>query len=214
MSINRRGIVYILENKSFPALIKIGRCNNLANRISQLSSNTCLPYPFTCAYWREVTDCNAVEQTLHNCLAEYRVARNREFFNIKPELARDALNSVIILGKSTPLTSDRPFSENSNYPIDNLSAKETIFSFFNAGIPLGELIYFSKTNHHSAMVVDDKLVELEKEIMTLDSATFLVAEETTKRHIELLNTARLWSYLGKSLVHYKSIRSNLSTTQL
>lgn len=42
----REGIIYILENPSFPGLCKIGFTYNIRNRLAELNSETGVPYAF------------------------------------------------------------------------------------------------------------------------------------------------------------------------
>lgn len=75
------GYVYILINKSFDGLIKIGSTTlGAEKRAKKLSASTSVPTPFEVAYEIYVDNCTKLEKQIHNQLDEFRVNRNREFF--------------------------------------------------------------------------------------------------------------------------------------
>lgn len=75
------GYIYILINDSFKDMIKIG-CTGLSptKRAKQLSSSTGVPTPYKVAYEIYVDNYTEFEKQLHDELADFRVASNREFF--------------------------------------------------------------------------------------------------------------------------------------
>lgn len=76
------GYVYILINDSIKGMIKIGSTViNAQERAKQLSKNTGVPTPFKVAYELYVPNYKVFEKSIHNCLADFRVNPNREFFN-------------------------------------------------------------------------------------------------------------------------------------
>ena len=75
------GVVYALTNPSFPNLVKIGKTNDLGNRLNQLYS-TGVPSPFECLYAKEVSDPSYVEGKLHMALSSKRRSNKREFFEV------------------------------------------------------------------------------------------------------------------------------------
>ena len=89
------GYVYILTNKSFDRLIKIGQTSRSPEeRASELSAPTGVPTPYKVAYQEFVTDCKLVEGRLHNRLSGYRVNSNREFFQLPLKNAIQVLQEV------------------------------------------------------------------------------------------------------------------------
>jgi hypothetical protein len=83
-------IIYVLINEAMPGYVKIGRTNNLEQRIRSLDT-TGLPLPFECFYACTVKDSLFVEKQLHDAFADHRVRSSREFFEISPERAVSAL---------------------------------------------------------------------------------------------------------------------------
>ncbi len=89
------GYVYILINPSIPDSIKIGYTTRSSeDRASELSRPSSVPTPFEVAYDILVSDCETVEDRLHNKFADYRVSRGREFFRISLKDAIKALEEI------------------------------------------------------------------------------------------------------------------------
>ena len=79
------GYIYILVNPSMGNLVKIGKtARSPRDRIAELSSATGVPTPFSLAFDAYVEDCSRAETYVHARLEKdgYRVAANREFFNV------------------------------------------------------------------------------------------------------------------------------------
>ena len=89
-----KGFVYILTNKAYPDLVKVGETSgNPEERAAQLS-NTSVPYPFKVYGFVEVDDPKGVEQRTHRKLVKYRESSNREYFRIDPKAALQMLEEV------------------------------------------------------------------------------------------------------------------------
>ncbi len=81
----KSGYLYILTNPSLGNMVKIGRTTrNPRDRIDELSATTAIPTPFVLAFDAYVEDCERAEAYVHARLEKdgYRVAKNREFFNV------------------------------------------------------------------------------------------------------------------------------------
>ena len=66
-------------------MIKVGKTKrSRSDRIDELSAATGVPTPFVLAFDAYVEDCDAAERYVHARLERdgYRVAKNREFFNV------------------------------------------------------------------------------------------------------------------------------------
>lgn len=89
------GFVYILINPSLSGLVKIGKTTRTPEeRAKELSDATGIPTPFIVAFDEQFEDCDYAESFMHTLLENqgYRVAGNREFFNIP---LKDAIRSLI-----------------------------------------------------------------------------------------------------------------------
>lgn len=90
------GSVYVLSNPGHDDLVKIGwTTRSAAARARELSSATGVPDDFTVEYETEMANPRAVEQAVHDRLADRTVNRNREFFEVTPETARRTIKRVI-----------------------------------------------------------------------------------------------------------------------
>lgn len=85
------GIVYILTNPAMPGFVKIGRTqHDLVQRMQDLD-NTSVPVAFSCFYAVRVENSRAVEAALHAAFNSTRIRSSREFFYVKPDEVKAAL---------------------------------------------------------------------------------------------------------------------------
>jgi hypothetical protein len=90
------GFIYILLNRALPGLVKIGKTTKLPEkRAAELSTSSGVPLPYQVYYAVRVSDCHEAEKIIHKGLAEFRDNLAREFFNIAPENAKAAIESII-----------------------------------------------------------------------------------------------------------------------
>ena len=87
--------VYVLSNPSQPGILKIGYTSNTPEeRARQLSNATgvALPYEVEFAYscWNGLE----LEKDIHERLNEYRLTKQREFFQIDLEEAKEIIEEV------------------------------------------------------------------------------------------------------------------------
>ena len=81
--------VYILTNRVMPGLIKIGYTDKTPKiRAAMLSKATGVPAKFEVVWSFPCFNGIRLEEEVHRKLSEYRVARDREFFNIPIEQAK------------------------------------------------------------------------------------------------------------------------------
>lgn len=84
MDHNSAGFVYVLSNPCYKKnVFKIGKTQNAVyKRIEKLSSDTGVPAPFVVEYYAHFDDCHKAERLAHSQLHNYRIANNREFFDV------------------------------------------------------------------------------------------------------------------------------------
>lgn len=91
----KKGYVYILTNPSFREdWVKIGKTDREVNIRSKELDNTAIPLPFEIYATIKTSKYEILEKQIHKILTELadkRIRKGREFFNIKPE---DALTYV------------------------------------------------------------------------------------------------------------------------
>lgn len=92
------GFVYILTNPSFREdWVKIGKSNRPVETRSKELDNTAVPLPFEIFATMETAKFNEVEKSIHkmlDVLTHSRIRKNREFFNVPPETALNALRTL------------------------------------------------------------------------------------------------------------------------
>ncbi|MBI4618705.1 MAG: GIY-YIG nuclease family protein [Desulfobacterales bacterium] len=90
------GWIYVLINPTFQQnLLKIGVTQRTPEeRAIEMSRQTGLPTPFSVYFKIEVSKCNIVERIIHDKLAKYRYAANREFFEVSLEEAVSFIKKV------------------------------------------------------------------------------------------------------------------------
>ena len=94
----KQGYVYILTNPSFREdWVKIGMSSvSVEQRVKQLDG-TAVPLPFEIYAVMKTTKYQEAEKLIHNFISMFtnlRIRDNREFFNIKPEVALDIFKQV------------------------------------------------------------------------------------------------------------------------
>ena len=86
------GHIYILINPSIPDTLKIGKTErDPEDRARELSSSSGVATPFIVAYSSYFNDVTQAEAYIHSELEEYRIANNREFFQIDLKKAINVL---------------------------------------------------------------------------------------------------------------------------
>ena len=83
-----KGFVYVLDNPSLEGMVKIGATTKTpSKRCFELSSSTSIPTPFNIVYSKPSINPFKLESIVHSILDEYRVNKNREFFNVDADKA-------------------------------------------------------------------------------------------------------------------------------
>lgn len=90
------GFIYILTHKRMPGLVKIGlTTTTVEERVASINSATGVPGKFDVFYSVAVSDVQAIETNIHRRLGRYRYKSNKEFFELKPEVARQYVDGTI-----------------------------------------------------------------------------------------------------------------------
>lgn len=97
-STDNPGYVYILTNPSFKEdWVKIGKSSRPVDVRSKELDNTAVPLPFEIYATLQTTKFNEVEKLVHKTidrLTDLRIRQNREFFNVRPDVALDILRDI------------------------------------------------------------------------------------------------------------------------
>ena len=165
-------VVYILINPTIPDLIKVGRTENLGDRIKSLSRHAGVPVAFECFYACEVEDSFKVEKKIHDAFGDHRVNPKREFFRISPERVRSALE----LAALREVTPEEELIEDAEERVafDKEQERRGSFNFKMVGIKPGEILHWTRDENITAKVVDNKNVEFEGKVMSTSTSAALI----------------------------------------
>lgn len=201
-----QGYVYILTNPSFREdWVKIGKSSRPVDIRSKELDNTAVPLPFEIFATLKTSKYEIVEKKIHKAidrLTDLRIRQNREFFNIKPELALEILNDEAMILDDAEITLYRdnaPIKDNSQVQEDIVHKKQRPrFKFSMVNIPIGTKITFIPTGLTVKVASDDQ-IEYEGRIYKLSPfvGTFMPAE---KRNVSgAYQGSKYFSYNGKIL---------------
>ena len=87
--------VYVLSNPSQPGIFKIGYTSNTPEeRARQLSNATGVALPYEVEYAYSCWNGLELEKDIHERLNEYRLRKQREFFQVDLEEAKEIINEI------------------------------------------------------------------------------------------------------------------------
>lgn len=101
---NKKGVVYILTNPSFPEYVKIGYADDVRERVNQLNRSECTPFAFRVYATYEVNE-RLTDLKIHNIIDKLNPnlrsidnvegkKRVREFYAMTPEDAYEILEAI------------------------------------------------------------------------------------------------------------------------
>jgi hypothetical protein len=160
-------IVYVLINEAMPGYVKVGITTNLEQRIRSLDT-TGIPLPFEVFYAATVKDHKFVEKQIFEAFMDKRVRSSREFFEISPEQAV----AIIKLVEIENVTPKQDFVENQEdqKALNDARTRRSAFNFKMVEIPVGSELSFTHNSEVKVKVVDNKMVDLDGEIMSTSAA--------------------------------------------
>ena len=182
------GYVYILTNPSFREdWVKIGKSSRPVDVRSKELDNTAVPLPFEIYATLKTEKYDIVEKKIHKAidrLTDLRIRQNREFFNIKPELALEIFKDEAMILDDAVITmyeNNQPIVPKQNS--ESIPAKPVVphrprFKFSMVGIPIGAELTFIPANLKVKVASDDQ-IEYEGRIFKLSPfvGTFMPIEK-------------------------------------
>ena len=189
--------IYILTNPTIPDLIKIGTTDNLDERLKQLSSHAGVAVPFECYYSCEVEDGNDIEKRLHFGLGDHRINPRREFFRISPERVK-----MLLEGWAIQETTPEVDIADSKEELDSLNrerARKPVFTFSMAEIPIGSEITFLTDDKFVATVADDRKIEFNGEITSINQATLEIFNNHLNKGRNSIRGTEWWVFDNETL---------------
>lgn len=187
MTTKDAGYVYILTNPSFREdWVKIGKSSRPVDIRSKELDNTAVPLPFEIFATLKTAKYDIVEKKIHKAidrLTDLRIRQNREFFNIKPELALEILRDEAMVLDDAEVTlykDNKPIKPNgTDNPVDPPTPPHRPrFKFSMVNIPIGSTLIFIPTGVKVKVASDDQ-IEYEGRIYKLSPfvGTFMPVEK-------------------------------------
>jgi len=190
-----KGVIYILTNPSFEEFVKIGYADDVEQRLQQLNRSECIPFAFRVYATYEV-DSRLSDKKVHAIIDKLNPElrsidqfngqkRVREFYAMSPEDAYSILEAMAEIHNCTDRL--KRADQNDEAQKDEKIAKEIQiatrtrdenFTFSKVGIPQGAVLEYKKDPNEVCIVVDDRRVEYQGEVMFL---TGVVKQITGKK---------------------------------
>ena len=189
---NKKGVIYILTNPSFPDYVKIGYADDIDKRLKQLNRSECVPFAFRVYATYEVNS-RLSDLKLHTIIDKLNPElrsiedfngqkRVREFYAMKPEEAYAILEAMAEIHdckdslKLTVPTATELQEEQLAQEIDTEShEKAENFSSVKCPISVGEEIEYYNNPSIKCKVVGDRKVEYQGKEMSLTAAAKLIS---------------------------------------
>jgi hypothetical protein len=195
-------IVYILTNPVIPDLVKVGRTNNLEERVRSLSAHSGVPVPFEVYYACVVKDSVKVEKHIHEGFGDHRVSPKREFFRINPERVLVILKLV----GEQEITPSRDFVEDADeqQSLNQERTRRSNFTFSSVSIPVGSTLHFVRDENITVEVVDDRNVEFEGKVTSLSQSSLTLLTRDYGWKASTVAGPQFWVYENETLSERRS----------
>ena len=202
------GYVYILTNPSFREdWVKIGKSSRPVDIRSKELDNTAVPLPFEIFATLKTVKYDIVEKKIHKAidrLTDLRIRQNREFFNIKPELALEILRDEAMVLDDAEVTlykDNKPIK-----PVDPTKPVDPIpplphrprFKFSMVKIPIGSTLVFVPTGIQVKVASDDQ-IEYEGRIYKLSPFVGTFMPEDKRNTSGAYQGPKFFTYRGEIL---------------
>ena len=193
----KKGVIYILTNPSFPDYVKIGYADDINKRLQQLNRSECIPFAFRVYATYEVNSrlsdlkihaiidkLNPNLRSIENFEGRMRV---REFYAMSPEDAYAILAAIAEINgcedklKLLPPSEYDTEAEETARDIEE-QKKERLapFAFSLCQIPVGAAVeYFNRNDDKSGLmckVVDDHNVEYDGKKWSLSALATMLTQ--------------------------------------
>ena len=174
MAESKPGYVYIMTNPSFKEnWVKIGKsARPVELRLKELDT-TSVPMPFEIYATLKTSKFNEVEKKTHREIdrfTDFRVRKNREFFEVEPQVALDLLKDIASLLDDAEIKEYKAPEE----PESVSKERRAPFKFSMAEIKAGEEVTFMDADI-AVKVADEKHIEYQGDLYTLSGfcSTFM-----------------------------------------
>jgi hypothetical protein len=205
-----QGYVYILTNPSFREdWVKIGKSSRPVNVRSKELDNTAVPLPFEIYATLKTSKYNEVERQIHkqiDLLTDLRIRQNREFFNVKPQVALEILKDISKLLDDAEIEELHLKNQAINKDLDecdeNIYKKRkkanASFRFSMVNIAIGETLVFVPTGIEVKVASDDK-IEYKGRLYKLSPFVVYFIPKDKLNKSKSYQGSKYFSYQGKIL---------------
>lgn len=208
---DKKGVIYILTNPSFPQYVKIGYADDINKRLSQLNRSECVPFAFR-VYATFRVQSRLSDKKIHSIIDKLNPnlraietfegkKRVREFYAMQPEDAYQLFeaiaeinNSVHDLKKMIPNQAEREDEEVAEEINAEMQERKDNFSFKKCGIQIGEQIEYIHDSTIHCTVADDRMLEYNGQKMYMSG----LAKKLLGRKSEVQGTLH-FAYKGEVL---------------
>ena len=189
-------IVYVLTNPAFEKYVKIGATTNLDQRLRNLD-NTSVPLPFRCVYAVEIEDHDKVERLVHQVFADHRTRTTREFFEINPQRVIAALK--LAGGQDVTPKGDIAADAEGLEAFDKATRKSPkIYRLSEAGLKVGDTLYFTNDESITAEVISDKKVRFEGTETSLSKSALTLMQRAGYKW-QTVSGWQYWMFEGETI---------------
>ena len=203
------GYVYILTNKSFREdWVKIGKSSRPVDLRSKELDNTAVPLPFDIYATLRTAKYDIVEKKIHKAidrLTDLRIRQNREFFNIRPELALEIFRDEAMLLDDAEILlyeDNKPVlpkvEDHEKTAPTKTHPQRPRFKFSMVNIPIGTELTFVPTGVKVKVASDDQ-IEYEGRIYKLSPFVGTFMPEDKRNTSGAYQGAKYFTYKGKVL---------------
>lgn len=203
------GYVYILTNKSFREdWVKIGKSSRPVDLRSKELDNTAVPLPFDIYATLRTAKYDIVERKIHKAidrLTDLRIRQNREFFNIRPELALEIFrdeamlldDAEIMLYENNQPVVPKPEDPERTMPT-KIHPQRPRFKFSMVNIPIGSELTFVPTGIKVKVASEDQ-IEYEGRIYKLSPFVGTFMPEEKRNTSGAYQGSKFFAYKGRIL---------------
>ena len=198
--------------------MKIGKSSRPVDVRSKELDNMAVPLPFDIFATLKTSKYDIVEKKIHKAidrLTDLRIRQNREFFNIKPELALEILRDEAMILDDAEITlykNNQPIIEKEKQPDESQEGGEhkksrPRFKFSMVDIPVGSELVFIPTGVKVKVASDDQ-IEYQGRIFKLSPFVGTYMPDDKRTTSGTYQGAKYFSYNGEVLNDIRTRKEN------
>jgi len=194
----KEGIAYILMNEAMPGFVKVEytQKDDLADEVRRLNRNS-MPMPYQVYFAAKVPDCDRLKKTLNFLFGKNRKGRNRDFFEISPDMLKATIE--LVAGTIIELNDeDQGIEASERKEINKSQMIREVQSVKTLNIPRGALLNFINEDSITCTFVGEGRVKFESEVVSLSDAA-LMAVQKMGYDWSTIYGFDFWTYRGTRL---------------